>query len=116
MNCVRCGRVLPPDAKECPYCGEPVLLRKRRRSSDAPAINRPAYQRRTGNGEEQKASKEVPAGAASMLGIPKELRHDPESGRKIRVVRHSPTRESVRIDALPVEKKPAIYKNSHKKK
>ena len=115
MNCVRCGRVLPPDAKECPYCGEPVLLRKRRRSSDAPAINRPAYQRRTGNGEEQKASKEVPAGAASMLGIPKELRHDPESGRKIRVVRHSPTRESVRIDALPVEKKPAIYKNSHKK-
>lgn len=115
MNCVQCGRALPADAKACPYCGLAVPVRKRRRSSDAPAIDRPAYQRRTGSAEENGDSKGVPAGTASLLGIPKGLRHDPETGRKVRVVRHSPARESIRIDALPVEKKPAIYKNTHKR-
>ena len=76
---------------------------------------RPSTDRLTSAGPGVPKRTATPKGTASLLGIPKGLRHDPETGRKVRVVRHSPARESIRIDALPVEKKPAIYKNTHKR-
>lgn len=115
MNCVRCGRPIPAGAVACPSCGQVNSTHKRRRTSAEPVINQPAYQRRKASDESTVTPKDLGKGLAGHLGIPKELRHGSEESGRIRIVRHTAKHENRRIDAVPVERKPAIYRNTHKR-
>ncbi len=113
MNCLGCGRVLPDGVSACPYCGKTAVLNKKRRKRNDSLLNRPAYERRYSI--ETDAMEGLEAGRSpARLGIPSGLQPAKDDRPQTHIVRHAPAFEKRRIDSRPVERKPAIYKNSHK--
>ena len=111
MNCLGCGKVLPAGVSACPYCGKDVAVSKRKRRRSDPMLNRPAYERRNAS-----VFSDVSAAGESSarLGIPSGLQFGRANRPQTHIVRHAASFERRRIDAKPVERRPTIYKNSHK--
>ena len=118
MVCDHCGRPVPDDAILCPWCGENVRIRKRRRNQiqqDASDNNEQKHTQTDYHAEGRNRRNVENVQKDYQLGIPVHLaKSSPDQKANIRYVRH-PSEQQPRMREKKQPPNPPIYKKSHKR-
>ena len=108
LICPHCGASFS-EGTSCPKCKTEVFARRRRKTAASESVDLPG-RKNTDKENSQNATSE----SREDYGIPVSLRRQTNTvSEKVHFVRHAP-KATRKVDAVPLEKEPKIYKDSHK--